>query len=99
VHVVGYHGDAATVTGVSAGAVLERLRLPSATLADPAGNPSMVCGSACAPGERPGGCNTVAQVLDYFQRTLGGTLRWSHHQYTAWTGGTYRASEGGCCRY
>ncbi|MFO0628823.1 MAG: putative metal-binding motif-containing protein [Polyangiales bacterium] len=97
VHVVGFNSMTATVRGTGAGATVERAGMPMATLADSAGNARMVCGSVCAPGSRPGGCNTLAQVLDYFQQTLGGTRRAWHLQYRTFTGGTFRVSAGGCC--
>jgi hypothetical protein len=97
VHVAGYNSMTATVRGTGTGATVERVGMPMATLADRAGNTRMVCGSVCAPGADPGGCNTLAQVLDYFQQTLGGTRRAWHLQYGTFTGGTFRVSAGGCC--
>ena len=71
--------------------------MPAATLADPAGNARMVCASTCRPGTRPGGCNTLEQVLDYFRNVFGTGRAWWHMQYGTFTGRTFRVSEGGCC--
>ncbi len=96
VHIVGYNSMRALVSGVPAG-IVERAGMPAATLADPAGNARMVCASTCRPGAMPGGCNTLAQVLDYFRTVLGPGRRWWHMQYGTFTGMSYRVSRGGCC--
>jgi hypothetical protein len=96
VHIVGYNSMMARVSGVSAG-IVERAGMPPATLTDPAGYAQMVCASTCSPGADPGGCNTLAQVLDYFRVTLGPGRRWWHMQYSTFTGATFRVSRGGCC--
>ncbi len=96
VHIVGYHSTDAVVHGIP-DSIVERAGMPMATLADPAGNARMVCASTCRPGTMPGGCNTLAQVLDYFRVTLGARRAWWHMQYGTFTGTTFRLSQGGCC--
>ena len=89
-------GPAWVVSGV-APALVERAGMPMATLADPAGWPRMVCASTCRPGVSPGGCNTLAQVLDYFDRTFSAPRMWWHMQYGTFTGTSFAVSRGGCC--
>lgn len=96
VHVVGFNSMTAVVSGV-APAIVERAGMPMATLADPAGWPRMVCASTCRPGAMPGGCNTLAQVLDYFDRTFSAPRMWWHMQYPTFTGTSFVVSRGGCC--
>lgn len=94
VHVVGFNSMTAVVSGVAA-AIVERAGMPMATLTDPAGYPRMVCASTCR--GMPGGCNTLAQVLDYFDRTFAAPRMWWHLQYNTFTGVMFTVSRGGCC--
>ncbi|MFO0651202.1 MAG: putative metal-binding motif-containing protein [Polyangiales bacterium] len=96
IHIVGYNSMRAVVSGVP-DSIVERAGMPMATLADPAGYGHMDCASTCRPGADPGGCNTLAQVLDYFRVTLGPRRAWWHMQYGTFTGTTWRVSVGGCC--
>lgn len=94
VHIVGYNSMSAVVTGV-APAIVERAGMPAATLSDPAGYPRMVCASTCV--GMPGGCNTLNQVLHYFDNTFSAARMWWHLQYSSFTGVSFAASRGGCC--
>jgi hypothetical protein len=97
VHVTGYQAAAAQVTGVDP-AVVERIDQPASPLEDPLGWPTVLCASTCEPGVWAGGCNTVPQLLGYFDRAFGAPRRWWHLQYANLGGATFTASGGGCCR-
>ena len=94
----GYNdGGTTNVTGVAA-AIVDILTYPPVYLADPDGNPYMVCAYDCDTAYVPGGCNTVDQATDYFLTELSGGLRYSYYQYGIWAG-TYDMSDGGNCCY
>ena len=102
---VGYDGDndhcstgspmTTTITGVPSSAASIVL-YPPATLSDPNGYGSMICGYSCAVGVGQGGCNTAEQIAHYFQTLWGGTLRFHRTQYPCWTE-EWAISEGGNC--
>lgn len=90
-----------TITSITApaGVVTDVTFLPASVLADPDGNPNIVCAYSCNPGDQ-GGCNTVEQVAAYYQAQFGGALRGLAIQYCCWDASTpYRVSEvsGNCC--
>lgn len=94
----GYNdGGTTSVSGVP-GAIVDILTYPPVYLADPDGNPYMVCAYECDTAYVPGGCNTVDQATDYFLTELTGGLRYSYYQYGIWSG-TYYFSDGGNCCY
>ncbi len=94
----GYNdGGTTSVSGVAA-AIVDILTYPPVYLADPDGNPNMVCAYECDTAYVPGGCNTVDQATDYFLTELTGGLRYSYYQYGVWSG-TYFMSDGGNCCY
>jgi gliding motility-associated-like protein len=85
------------ITGVPSGIITYNV-IPLATLSDPDGYPYIICGYQCATGYQ-GGCNTPAQVVDYFLTTFGGgsTLYSFYTQYGCWFGATLNVSAGGNC--
>lgn len=83
-----------TINGVPAATTSVSLFQP-ATMTDPNGNSSMVCGKSCSTGNQ-GGCNTAGQIAHYFLTQFGGTLRYHFTQYACW-GASYLVSSGGNC--
>ena len=63
-------------------------------------NTGVVCLASCDVNSNQGGCNTVDQVLAYFQAQFGGVLRGLNVQYPCWdsnTNYTISAQTGNCC--
>ena len=85
-----------TITGVPSNISSVNF-LPPATLSNPNGWTSIVCAYSCNTTSSQGGCNTADQVVDYFQTTMGGTLRSYFTQYGCWSSSAYTVSNGGNC--
>ncbi|MFN5370516.1 MAG: hypothetical protein ACK5B6_03550, partial [Bacteroidia bacterium] len=90
-----------TTTTLSAppGVVTDVTFAPASVLPDPDGNGSIICAYSCGDGNQ-GGCNTIEQVVAYFQAQFGGNLRGLEVQYCCWSEETpYRVSHvsGNCC--
>lgn len=63
-------------------------------------NSGIICLYNCDVNVNQGGCNTVDQVLAYFQNQFGGLLRGLNVQYPCWdinTNYTISAQTGNCC--
>lgn len=63
-------------------------------------NNGIICLYSCNVAANQGGCNTVDQVLAYFQNQFGGVLRGLNVQYPCWDSGTnytVSAQTGNCC--
>lgn len=63
-------------------------------------NTGIVCLASCDVNVNQGGCNTVDQVLAYFQTQFGGVLRGLNVQYNCWdsvTPFTISSQAGNCC--
>jgi gliding motility-associated-like protein len=63
-------------------------------------NSGIICLYSCNMNANQGGCNTVDQVLAYFQSQFGGVLRGLNVQYNCWdtnTPLTISAQAGNCC--
>ncbi len=63
-------------------------------------NSGIICLYSCDVNVNQGGCNTVDQVLAYFQNQFGGVLRGLNVQYPCWdinTNYTISAQTGNCC--
>ncbi|MBL7941666.1 MAG: PKD domain-containing protein [Flavobacteriales bacterium] len=84
-----------TIDGVSPG-ITSILFAPNATQSDPFGYPYIICGYSCGTGYQ-GGCNTSAQIAEYFTDTMGGTLYLYDTQYKCWEDETVNMSDGGSC--
>ncbi|HRI27278.1 MAG TPA: gliding motility-associated C-terminal domain-containing protein [Chitinophagales bacterium] len=77
------------------------LTIPAVTLNNPNGyNFGIICAYSCNTGVEQGGCNTIDQVLNFFDNNLGGSLYALHVQYCCWlNSNTYSvaALAGSCC--
>jgi hypothetical protein len=85
VHYAGYNdAPGTTVSGVVPG-IVTISQFPPVTLPDPSGSPSMVCNyqGGCAD---QGGCNTAAQVEDYFVTNFAGHVASHTCQYNVYAG-------------
>jgi gliding motility-associated-like protein len=63
-------------------------------------NSGIICLYSCNVDANQGGCNTVDQVLAYFQNQFGGVLRGLNVQYPCWLSSanyTISAQTGNCC--
>jgi hypothetical protein len=63
-------------------------------------NQGIICLYTCDLNTNQGGCNTVDQVVAYFQSQFGGTLRGLDVQYACWTPSaprTISSITGACC--
>ncbi len=63
-------------------------------------NNGIICLYSCNVNANQGGCNTVDQVLAYFQSQFGGVLRGLNVQYNCWDSSTplnVSAQAGNCC--
>ena len=63
-------------------------------------NFGIICLYSCNVDANQGGCNTVDQVVDYFQTQFGGVLRGLNVQYNCWDSSTpltVSAQAGNCC--
>jgi PKD repeat protein len=87
-----------TVNGVSSSIVTIQ-SAPQATLPNTNGNGSIVCAYSCNISSSQGGCNTVDQVVAYFQNQFqGSSLRYHLTQYNCWLNSETKAvSQGGNC--
>jgi hypothetical protein len=84
--------------GVPAGADTSKHIAPLASLSNPNGNQSIICGYSCDISTNQGGCNTVDQIEDYFMDLFPGSHVYAHKvQYGCWTGKQSIASGGNCC--
>lgn len=87
-----------TVSGVSSSIVTQHTppTLAAATLTDPNGNANMLCAFQCNSGPQSG-CNTPAQIVDYFLTQFGGDLLFHYTQFNCWNQNSYALSGGGNC--
>jgi len=69
--------------------------VPPVTYSDPNGYMFIDCAYSCGSGNQ-GGCNTAAQVYDYFETVFTGTVYTHETQYGCWSG-THNLSDGGNC--
>ena len=90
-------GNIATTTFIGApGGVTPNIEfLPPVTYSDPNGYLFIDCGYSCGTGSQ-GGCNTAAQIYDYFATLFAGTVYTHETQYGCWSG-TQNLSDGGNC--
>jgi uncharacterized membrane protein len=86
---------ATTISGVST-SITEILFAPTATVTDPVGYGSIICGYGCDP-DWQGGCNTAVQIAQYFVDYFNGELRSYFTQYGCWLASSYAISAGGTC--
>lgn len=86
-----------TIVGAPGGAATSVNFLPPATLSNPNGYGSIVCGYSCSTTTNQGGCNTADQIQDYFLTTMGGTFNSYFTQYGCWSTTPYNLSDGGNC--
>lgn len=86
----------ATVINAPGGAATSITFAPTVTLTDPNGYSSIICGYGCDSGNQ-GGCNTAAQIADYFVDLFNGNLRLYYTQYGCWPDGAIAISDGGYC--
>ncbi|MCA6361709.1 MAG: hypothetical protein IM638_01610 [Bacteroidetes bacterium] len=85
-----------TITGAT-NATSNIVFAPNVTLSNPNGYSSIICGYSCDTASTQGGCNTVDQIVDYFQQTLGSTLYSHRVQYGCWPSQPVPLSSGGNC--
>ena len=86
-----------SITGVPAG-IVSIFTAPPATVADPNGWPQIICGvGSCNPMGSTSGCNTPAQIVAYFETTMGGNMYGHFTQYQCWQNETLLLSEAGTC--
>jgi hypothetical protein len=75
--------------------------IPANTLSNPNGYASgIICAYSCNTTTNQGGCNTIDQVLSYFNSQLGGTVYSLNVQYCCWkAANTYQVSalSNSCC--
>lgn len=90
-------GNIATTTFIGApGGVTPNIEfVPPVTYSDPNGYMFIDCGYSCGTGNQ-GGCNTAAQIYDYFATVFAGTVYTHETQYGCWQG-TQNLSDGGNC--
>ncbi|MDF3025722.1 MAG: hypothetical protein K0S23_29 [Fluviicola sp.] len=90
-------GSIATTTFIGApGGVTPNIEfVPPVTYNDPNGYLFIDCAYSCGTGSQ-GGCNTAAQVYDYFENVFAGTVYTHETQYSCWMG-TQNLSDGGNC--
>ena len=90
-----------SISGVPA-ANYDILTIPPATITNPNGyNFGIICAYSCNTGSEQGGCNTIDQVLDFFNVNLGGSLYTLHVQYCCWLNSdvySVAALAGSCCQ-
>ena len=105
----GFPINTSSFTGINP-AILTVNVLPPVTIISPpnpnyfnltnGNNTGIVCLASCDVNSNQGGCNTVDQVLAYFQNQFGGVLRGLNVQYPCWdssTNYTVSAQTGNCC--
>ncbi|OWY22838.1 hypothetical protein C7N43_23615 [Sphingobacteriales bacterium UPWRP_1] len=82
-------------------AVYSILTIPPVTLNNPNGfNFGIICAASCNTDVEQGGCNTIDQVVDFFDNNLGGSLYSLHVQYCCWLNSSVysiAALAGSCC--
>lgn len=88
--------NSTSINGVSP-AITQVLFAPAATTGDPNGWSSIICAYTCGNGNQ-GGCNTAAQVVDFFLTQFGGTLHSYFTQYACFSG-VYDVSDELCCSF
>jgi PKD repeat protein len=90
-------GNIATTTFIGApGGVTPNIAfVPPVTYSDPNGYMFIDCAYSCGTGNQ-GGCNTAAQVYDYFETIFAATVYTHETQYGCWLG-THNLSDGGNC--
>ncbi len=90
-------GNIATTSfsGVPGGVTPNIEFMPPVTYNDPNGYLYIDCGYSCGSGSQ-GGCNTAAQIYDYFETVFSGTVYTHETQYNCWSG-TQNLSDGGNC--
>lgn len=86
-----------TINGAPVGATTNITLYPPATLSDPNGNSSIICAYSCDNTSNQGGCNTVAQVENYFLNLFSGSLYAHKVQYGCWSGSSMLSAGGNCC--
>jgi PKD repeat protein len=84
-----------TFTGGPGGVTPNIEFMPPVTYSDPNGYMFIDCGYSCGTGNQ-GGCNTAAQIYDYFETVFAGTVYTHETQYGCWQG-TQNLSDGGNC--
>lgn len=84
-----------TFTGGPGGVTPNIEFMPPVTHTDPNGYIFIDCGYSCGTGSQ-GGCNTAAQIYDYFETVFAGTVYTHEIQYGCWQG-TQNLSDGGNC--
>jgi PKD repeat protein len=70
--------------------------VPPVTYDDPNGYMFIDCAYSCGTGNQ-GGCNTAAQVYDYFETVFAGTVYTHETQYGCWSGPQNLSDGGNCC--
>ncbi|TND10421.1 MAG: hypothetical protein FD123_63 [Bacteroidetes bacterium] len=72
---------------------------PPATVSDPNGYTSIICGYSCGTGNQ-GGCNTAQQIAGFFMNKFGGNnIRFHQTNYNCWPSTAVNISAGGnCCQ-
>lgn len=87
-----------SISGVSASVDTITL-MPPATVSDPNGYSSIICGYSCGTGNQ-GGCNTAQQIAGFFMNKFGGTtIRYHQTNYNCWPSSPVNISGGGnCCQ-
>lgn len=86
-----------TINGAPVGAITNVTLYPPATLSDPNGYSSIICAYSCDNSTNQGGCNTVAQVENYFLTLFSGSLYAHKVQYGCWSGSNLLSAGGNCC--
>ena len=91
-------GSIATTTFIGApGGLTPNIEfLPPVTYSDPEGYLFIDCAYSCGTGNQ-GGCNTAAQVYDYFETVFSGTVYSHETQNGCWTGTQNILDGGNCC--
>ncbi|MDH4474367.1 MAG: T9SS type A sorting domain-containing protein [Fluviicola sp.] len=83
-------------TGAPGGVTPNIEFVPPVTYTDPNGYIFIDCGYSCG-SDNQGGCNTAAQIYDYFETVFSGTVYTHETQYGCWGGITQNLSDGGNC--
>ena len=83
-------------TGQPGGVTPNIAFVPPVTYTDPNGYLFIDCAYSCGSGNQ-GGCNTAAQIYDYFETIFSGTVYTHETQYGCWGGVTQNLSDGGNC--
>ncbi len=94
----GSPSGSSSISGVSS-SIVNIANAPPAGLANTNGNNSVICAYSCNVSSYQGGCNTVDQVVAYFQNQFQGSiLRYHFVQYNCWLQSETRSmSQGGNC--